>query len=243
MADAEKEFWSEFAREWRPEKAKMPFLEPDEAEAYIEQHVTHLGDEWSIREDLDEVLDEFVYPYVDSASRALEIGVGGGRVAALLAPRVEHLHCVDVSPEMLEHARDRLSSIDNVTLTLVEGIALPAEWSGTFDFAFSFDVLVHLNLHVVWGYLRQFRRVLKDGGRAFIHTANLATPLGWQKFQRIKDLRAGHFKFTTPEAVELLAERAGFNVVKRSTPSGDNMYFDRDYLALLQHAGQGTLRP
>ena len=45
---------------------------------------------------------------------------------------------------------------------------------GSVDFVFSFDVFVHIKREVVEEYLKEFSRVLKVGGRGFIHHSNLA---------------------------------------------------------------------
>lgn len=41
-----------------------------------------VGDEWSDRKSLQEVLDDFVFPHLTSGCVAAEIGCGGGRVAS-----------------------------------------------------------------------------------------------------------------------------------------------------------------
>jgi hypothetical protein len=41
------------------------------------------------------------------------------------------------------------------------------------------------------------------------------------------------FSFVTPGAVDLLAERAGFVVERRSEVDASNFYYARDYVALL----------
>ena len=212
---------------------RMPFLEPDEERSHIEEHVRSLGDEWAPAGDLEEVLREYLYPYVSNETVAAEIGVGGGRVAALVAPRVRLLHCIDVSPEMIVHAREKLEGRDNVDFLVVDEPRLPQEWSAQIDFVYSFDVLVHLDLKTIWRYLLECTRVLRPGGFALIHTTNLATDLG---FERFDDLPArpfvGQDRFVTPEAVHVLLERSGLEYVKGSKPQGDNLYFNRDYVVI-----------
>ena len=48
-----------------------------------------LGDEWSTRNDLEQVIDEFIMPYLQPEDLACEIGCGGGRVAARVSKSVE----------------------------------------------------------------------------------------------------------------------------------------------------------
>ena len=40
-----------------------------------------LGEEWSDKESFEQVVIEFIKPFVSEKSKVLEIGIGGGRVA------------------------------------------------------------------------------------------------------------------------------------------------------------------
>lgn len=45
----------------------------------IDKHLEHLGDEWSNKSSLEEVLNDFLFPYINESTNVLEIGSGGGR--------------------------------------------------------------------------------------------------------------------------------------------------------------------
>ncbi len=47
-----------------------------------------LGEEWSDKLSFDQVIQEYIRPYVSDKSKVLEIGVGGGRVAKKTAEMV-----------------------------------------------------------------------------------------------------------------------------------------------------------
>lgn len=226
-------FWDRYARAW---DARDPYLDVDhesaDREAYIAENIGVLGDEWGTPTDVAAVLEDFVYPSLQPGHTVVEIGVGGGRIAAAVAPRVAKLYGFDISREMLKRARQAVPA--NVELVLLHSPELPRDLSGSVDFAYAFDVFVHLDLHTQWSYLVQLHDLLKPGGRALVHTSNLRAPQGWDRFvqQRRYDVR-GHY-FVIPELVDLLAERAGFAVVQRSEPRDDNFYYARDYLALLE---------
>jgi ubiquinone/menaquinone biosynthesis C-methylase UbiE len=72
-----------------------------------------------------------------------DIGCGTGRWAMMVAPRVAHLHLVDVSPDAIAVARENLKGQDNVSFHVnsVGNIPLPAR---SLDFAFSLGVLHHV---------------------------------------------------------------------------------------------------
>ena len=226
-------FWDRYARAW---DARNPYLDVEhegaEREAYIAEHIAVLGDEWGTPSDVATVLEDFVYPSLQPEHTVVEIGVGGGRIATAVAPVVAKLYGFDISREMLKRAREAVPG--NVELVLLRSPDLPRDLAGRVDFAYAFDVFVHLDLHTQWRYLLQLHDVLKPGGRALVHTTNLRAPRGWDRFaqQRRYDVR-GHY-FVIPELVDLLAERAGFAVVQRSEPTEDNFYYSRDYLALLE---------
>ena len=50
------------------------------AQQDADQPLTFVGDEWSDRKSLEEVLDEYVFPFCPAGAVAAEIGCGGGRV-------------------------------------------------------------------------------------------------------------------------------------------------------------------
>ena len=73
----------------------------------------------------------------------IDVGCGTGRWSTLIAPRVSHLHLLDVSTEALAVARENLSGVPNVSFheKSVAEIPLPAQ---SLDFAFSLGVLHHV---------------------------------------------------------------------------------------------------
>ncbi len=73
----------------------------------------------------------------------IDVGCGTGRWSMMVAPRVAHLHLLDVSPEALAVARENLKRAQNVSFhaNSVAEIPLPAH---SLDFAFSLGVLHHV---------------------------------------------------------------------------------------------------
>lgn len=193
-----------------------------------------LGDEWGDASAVKQVVAEWIHPHVTSGSVAGEIGTGGGRIARLVAPEVGEFHAFDVAPLMLDRARRALDDFANCHFHVVDRPRLPVDMEGCFDFIYSFDVFVHLDLHTQWSYLQEFARVLKPGGRAFVHTANLASDGGWDRFSRQEAYRVEGFYFVVPEMVELLARRAGLEAVEELSGGSGNFYYERDYLILLE---------
>lgn len=155
-------------------------------------------------------------------------------MAVLVAPTVAEFHAFDISAKMLERVGHELRNVTGAQLHLLTSPVLPEELTGRLDFIYSFDVFVHLDLHVQWQYFQQIARVLRPGGKAFVHTANLTTDQGWEHFARQKTFRVETFYFMVPESVRTLARRAGLRILHESTPSAGNFYYDRDYLILVE---------
>ena len=194
-----------------------------------------VGDEWGTKAWVREILDEFVFPNVSGESVAAELGVGGGRLASQVAPRVKTLYCLDVSPGMLRRARHALRGRGDARFVRLRG-ACPPELRGAVDFVYAFDVLVHLDLHATWAYVRLMHEMLVPGGRAMVHVANLAAPLGWERFSRQQGFSVGGLNWLCPEIVGIMAWHAGFSVVAGSSPRPGNEYLNRDYVAVLERA-------
>ncbi|MGE5537506.1 MAG: class I SAM-dependent methyltransferase [Gemmatimonas sp.] len=86
-----------------------------------------------------------VFPWGELPAGAVgfDAGCGTGRWAAMVAPRVGHLHCVDAAQEALGVARWRLASAPNVTLHHASIDAMPFA-DGSMDFGYSLGVLHHM---------------------------------------------------------------------------------------------------
>jgi ubiquinone/menaquinone biosynthesis C-methylase UbiE len=98
------------------------------------------------------------------AGHVVDVGCGAGRLAAQLAvmPAVSCL-CLDVVPELLDHAR-QVANRPDWRFEIVNRTHIPAG-DATADFCIFFSVFTHLPEPVCLDYLREARRVLKPGGR------------------------------------------------------------------------------
>ena len=226
--------WDRYSERWTKQTAVIdnPAVVNQDRETYLRA----LGDEWGRTADVERIVADYIFPYIDQNSAVAEIGVGGGRIAERVAGRCRRLQCFDISPNMLERARAHLVQRTNISFGLLERPELPAEATASFDFVYSFDVFVHLDVHTMWKYFREFHRVLKPSGHVFVHTTNLRAPGGWDRFSRQERFSVeGHY-FVTPDVVALLAERAGLTTVKTSSVDPDNFYFNRDHLVVMRKA-------
>ncbi len=96
---------------------------------------------------------------------ALEIGCGPGRLMRPLAKCFGEIHGVDVSDEMVRLAGERLRETPNAFVHHGTGSDLAMFPDGKFDFVYSYAVFQHIpSREVVFHYLREARRVMKEGG-------------------------------------------------------------------------------
>lgn len=96
----------------------------------------------------------------ERCGRALEIGCGTGEFTRRLAGRAERVLAVDLSPRMIEAARERSAGCENVEFVLGDVMELPLA-EGAFDCVTTLTTLHHLPMEEA---LKKIRRALKPGG-------------------------------------------------------------------------------
>jgi ubiquinone/menaquinone biosynthesis C-methylase UbiE len=131
--------------------------------------------------------DQLVRPYLpvllNGAAardcRVLEIGCGVGRMTRWFAQSFGEVHGIDIAPDMIGQARDRLAAYPNVALHTGSGFDLQSLPDACFDLVFSYIVFQHIpSAAVIGNYVREAARVLK--------------PLGAFKFQVNGDQSAAY---------------------------------------------------
>jgi ubiquinone/menaquinone biosynthesis C-methylase UbiE len=176
------------------------------------------------------VTGHFIPPLLRAARlapgmRALDIASGTGLAAEAAAEAVGplgHVVAADISPAMVERARERLGGVPNVSFTVEDGQSLtfPAE---------GFDaVLCNMGLmyfpNPVRG-LSEFRRVLRPGGRAAV---SVSTTPERSPINRVLVVIGRHVPSKAAEAARLFSlgdearlrahfEVAGFEEVEIAT--------------------------
>jgi ubiquinone/menaquinone biosynthesis C-methylase UbiE len=160
--------------------------------------------------------------HLKPSDRVLEIGCGTASTALEIAPHVTHLTATDISPAMIEIAREKAweASVRNITLATAEvGDAALAQGA-------PFDAVLALNLlHLVpdqEAALRQIHGVLKPGGLFISKTACLGER--WFFKPMVSAMRAiGKAPFVTHQREGELRRAilsAGFEVVEELSQPG-----------------------
>lgn len=224
--------WDDYAKNWdyKTIDVENKVIDDEKRKEYLE----FIGNEWGVLKDAAEIIDDYLLKYVDKDSIVGEIGIGGGRIANIVAPKVKKLYGFDVAGEMLKKASKALSMHDNIEYVHLKGSKFDSSLEKSFDMIFSFDVFVHLDLHNIWTYFKEIKKALKDDGKVFLHTSNLTTQDGWDRFKIQDRYWPGGFYFITPETINVLAKRAGFKIIKHSEVDTSNFYYGRDYLFVME---------
>jgi SAM-dependent methyltransferase len=145
LAANEELFWNHYVKEWeRSEKNK---------------DAKYVGTEWKFEEGFLSLLQK----YASSDKEALELGCGGGRITATGVKLFKHVYATDISDEMLRKSREAITA-SNVTFHKLDGFTLKDFADDSLDYVYCHDVFVQISSIQVYPYLREIKRVLKDGG-------------------------------------------------------------------------------
>lgn len=121
----------------------------------------------------DRLLNERLAPF--SSRTVLEIGSGIGRITEFLADAFGSVSGIDISPQMIERAKERLKNRPNLTLIATDGTTYPFP-RASFDFVFSVIVFQHMpSKEVIQKNFREIGRVLKQTGIAKIQLRGVPT--------------------------------------------------------------------
>ena len=160
---------------------------------------------------------------INSNDVVLEMGCGVARIGKLLAPHCKKWIGVDISENMLNVAQQRLSDMDNVEFHALKRNDLSAIADNSIDKIYTVAVFCHLDKEDLFNYLREFYRILKPGGVIYAETWNMASDIGWKRWQAEADnWRASDHsqrkdvarnQFCSPDEFDLYIIKAGFDIL------------------------------
>lgn len=140
---------------------------------------------------------------LDGTQSVLEIGVGTGRLARLIAPRCRCFTGVDLSPKTIARACENLDGYPNVTLLCGDFLTVPMQ--GSFDVICSSLTFLHIGDKE--SALRRIASLLAPGARAVISLDKARESIldyGTRRLRIYPD---------DPETIIALAARAGLQTV------------------------------
>lgn len=157
---------------------------------------------------------------ITSDDTVLEVATGTGLISFEIAKYVSHIDAVDLSPQMIEVAKDiqTKTQIKNIEFTCSDANKLPFE-NGSFDIVIASNLLHLLKEPNI--ALAEMSRVLKKDGKlilpTFCHAENLTSKL-ISFFMSLPG-----FKFYNKWSVDNFENyivSCGFNVIKRKVIVG-----------------------
>ncbi len=104
----------------------------------------------------------------------LEIAPGYGRWTRYLLGNCERLIGIDLSEECVAASKARFANYPQASFLKNDGMSLSAIENNSVDFVFSFDSMVHVDEHILAGYLQQIALKFTPAGVGFIHHSNFA---------------------------------------------------------------------
>lgn len=141
----------------------------------------HFGDRWGdprLMKPLLAVRRRFVDPYLAPGQTIVEIGSGGGRWTQYLLRQARCVIAVELNPESFDYLARRFpEQADRLRFYPTTGYEMAGILTGSIDFVFSFDVLVHVEPEGIGQYLAEAERVLRPGGRAVLHYGDVDKPI------------------------------------------------------------------
>ncbi len=190
------------------------------------------GDEWGARSDVEAVLECALFPVLSEVPTVLcEIGSGAGRYTAAVLDRYPEASVLsfDVSRELIAALRSRCSvALAESRLETVRLSADPAcmrdaikarRLEREIDAVYSFDALVHVDLHTLAIYFVTAARSLRVGGILSMNVADAGTERGFLKLLADapegyirRGMAAATFTWVSGDQVEAILSRCGFEV-------------------------------
>lgn len=105
-------------------------------------------------------------------SCVVDLAAGRGRNSVKLLPLADKLYIVDVNEENVRFCQRRFAGAPHALCLKNDGISLRPIGDGTISLVYCFDAMVHFDSDVVRAYLYDIARVLRPGGKAFLHHSN-----------------------------------------------------------------------
>lgn len=137
-------------------------------DSYFEEAEADMGHQW----------EQLIWPKIQAFDfdATLELAPGAGRNTEKLAQRSRVLHAVDLNEYALKRLRTRFAHYTGrckLHFHKNQGTNLEMMEDESISTVYCWDAAVHFDRSVIRGYVAEFARVLKVGGKGFIHHANL----------------------------------------------------------------------
>jgi ubiquinone/menaquinone biosynthesis C-methylase UbiE len=118
--------------------------------------------------------ERFIWPMISDCdfSSVVDLAAGHGRNSQLLREKAGQILVVDINQENVDFCKKRFAGDPRFRFLKNDGCSLEGIADESVSLIYTFDAMVHFDSDVVRNYLREFRRVLRPGGRGFCHHSN-----------------------------------------------------------------------
>ena len=166
--------------------------------------------------------------YLKPTDQVLDFACGTGLIALYLAPCVSHIRGIDISPQMVDIAREKVQTqgVSNVEITNTD-LFSPCLEPKSFDAVTAFNVLLYLP--DLSSSLARIRALLKPGGFFLTATDCLGsrpTKVAVQKFVKSHTGAMPYTAFFTQRGLERKIAQSGFTILERENlfPAPPNLF-------------------
>ncbi len=182
----------------------------------IYNRMSHFYDIWGLQAEGRARNRGIELAQVRDGEKVLEVATGTGLILAEIAPKNPGGFNLglDISPGMLQKARQKLEKYPNVELKQAGALEIPSPDS-TFDLlinAYMFDLLPHDQMP---GVLTEFWRVLKPDGRLVMINMTRGEKPGSQLYQWVYNFAPSIMGGCRGIRLSSLIKKAGFELVTR----------------------------
>ncbi len=124
--------------------------------------------------DIDGQWQNIVWPMIQNFdfSTVVDLAAGHGRNTTKLLTVAHKIIVVDINQECIDFCKNRFGHNRKISYLQNDGYSLKGIRDNSVSLLYSFDSMVHFDSEVIQNYLKQIYRVLKPGGRGFIHHSN-----------------------------------------------------------------------
>lgn len=157
----------------------------------------------------------------------IEIACGRGRHVPQYVNLANRITLVDVLEKNIEYCKKRFVNNTNIQYYVNNGHDIHDLADNQYSSIFSYDAMVHFEFIDVYEYLKDFYRVLKNGGMALIHHSNNTD------YKVSFDTGAHSRNYMGKDLFAFLAYRAGFEVLSQKVIDWGGVK-DLDCISLLK---------
>lgn len=125
---------------------------------------------------------------ISTSDIVLEIGCGVGRLGFTIADKCREWIGCDISGNMLNHAKMRLTEKRNVNFVELNENNLSSVPDKSVDVVYCSVVFMHLEEWDRFSYIEDSFRVLRNGGRLYVDNFTIESEDGWQIFRNHQEI-------------------------------------------------------